>query len=115
MKNERRQFERSAIEKAASYGIPEESLMMNEARILDVSAGGFCIQSHTKLERKPRIQLVFEVENHEECVIFVKIRWEKLDPNTGMYIYGVQITEPHQAEYNKLLAFIDKFEKPTDY
>lgn len=113
MTNDKRQFKRSPIELAASYGIPDESLILEEARIIDVSGGGFCIQSKNKIERKKTIQLVFELDNGEECVLPVKIAWQKIDPATNNYIYGVQIHYPNHLEYNKLLAFVDKFHHPS--
>lgn len=109
---ERRKLPRLPIELAASYGMPEEALTMFETRITDVSMGGFCIQSRTKLERGKKMQLVFEIDG-KDCVISVKVVWEKIDEKTKSYVYGVEINQPHQIEYDKLLAFVDKFNEPT--
>ena len=112
MTNERRQLPRLPIELAASYGIPEEALTMYETRITDVSTGGFCIQSRTKLERGRKLQLIFEIDG-QDCVISVKVVWEKADEKTNSYVYGVEINHPHHLEYDKLLAFVAKFNKPA--
>lgn len=102
---EKRKSRRSAIELAASFGIGEDPRPEREAKISDISEGGFCFTSDHKLDNGEELQVVVEFDVREEVIINVRVVWiEKLkDPKK--YRVGVQIIESEGPEFERFMEF----------
>ena len=107
----RRAHERSPIELAASFGVPDDPRINKEAKIKDISTGGFSFQSTEKVKVGAKIDLA--IDSLEENIrIAVKVMWVKPDPSTGLNAIGVQIIEKPGPHLDKFLDFYSKTVKP---
>ena len=88
---EKRQKRRSPIELAASYGIGEDLRPGREAKISNMSSGGFCFTSDDNLKVGEKIQLAVDLETAEDVLITVKVVWVKKSGHNEKYTIGVQI------------------------
>lgn len=103
--NEKRIHQRSAIELAASYGIPNEPQINYEAKIRNISAGGFSFTSREKLKAGKEIDLAVDLEQDKPAFIPVRVVWCTKDEASDKYSVGVQIIEGKGAEYEKFIEF----------
>ncbi len=104
---EKRTSTRSPIELAASYGIGEDPRPKREAKINNVSSGGFCLTSNHKLKVGEDVELVIELDSVKDITIFVKVVWVKQDENSQSYTLGVQIAEKEGPEYEQFIEFFN--------
>ncbi|MBI5150221.1 MAG: PilZ domain-containing protein [Candidatus Omnitrophica bacterium] len=105
---ERRTSKRSAIELAASFGIDEDPRPEREAKINDVSGGGFCFTSDHKLEEDEELQLAVDLDVLEQVVINVRVVWvEKVKGRKG-YRVGVRLIESDGPEFERFMEFYRK-------
>ena len=102
---EKRNHERSAIELAASHGIPDDPRVSHEAKINNISQTGFCFRSLKELKAGSEIELVINCENNENVNVLVRVVWSKVDDDTEENIYGVRITEKPGPRLEKFLEF----------
>lgn len=106
--NEKRIYQRSAIELAASYGIPNEPQINREAKIRNISAGGFSFMSQEKLKVGKEIRLEVDLEQGEPLLIPVRVVWCNKDKETNNYSIGVQIIESKGNDSEKFIEFYTK-------
>ena len=102
---EKRTEKRSPIELAASYGIGEDSRPEREAKIYNMSSGGFCFTSDSKLRVGEEIQLAVALDTTDEVIITVKVVWVKKNDNNKKYTIGVQIIEKEGPGFDRFMAF----------
>lgn len=103
--NEKRVYQRSPIELAASYGIPEDSNYSEKSTVINISGGGFCICSREKLPQGKEIQLAVKLNEHDYVIIDVRVVWAKQVGDTGEYRLGVQIINSTGEDFEKFLDF----------
>ncbi len=110
----RRAHQRSPIELAASFGVPDDPRINKEAKINNISAGGFSFLSSEKLKAGAKLQLAIESSPEENISIAVKVMWvspykaEGADNSTGLNAIGVQIIEAPGPHLDKFLNFYSK-------
>ena len=104
--SEKRILKRSPIELAASYGIPEDSLVMQEAKITNVSFGGFSFNSNEEMKVGQVIQLAVELDAENQVVIPVKVKWQNFDAATKLYQVGVSIHHPKGPQYEQYVSYL---------
>ncbi len=102
---EKRQTKRSPIELAASYGIGEDPRPEREAKINNMSSGGFCFTSDSKLKVGERIQLAVDLDTIEDIIVMVKVVWVNISDQNGKYIIGVQIEEKEGPGFDRFIEF----------
>lgn len=102
---EKRQDRRSPIELAASYGIGEDPRPEREAKINNMSSGGFCFTSDSKLKVGERIQLAVDLDTKEDIIVMVKVVWVNKSDQNGKYIIGVQIEEKEGPGFDRFIEF----------
>ena len=102
---EKRIEKRSPIELAASYGIEDDPRPEREAKINNMSSGGFCFASDNKLKVGERIQLAVDLDTVEEVVVNVKVVWVNKDQSGDKYIVGVQIEEKEGPGFERFIEF----------
>ena len=102
---EKRVHQRSPIELAASYGVPNEPQINQEAKIRNISAGGFSFISQEKLKVGKEIELAVDLEQGQVIYIPVKVVWCTKDAVKNEYSVGVQILESKGEDYEKFIEF----------
>ena len=102
---EKRSEKRAPIELAASYGIGDDPRPEREAKIYNVSSGGFCFTSDTKLKEGQDIQLVVDLDTKEDVIIMVRVVWIKKNEDDHKYTIGVQILEKESPEFDRFMEF----------
>jgi len=105
---EKRMNKRSPIELAASYGIGEDPRPEREAKIHNISSGGFCLASDHKIRIGDEIELVIDLDTSSDVIIFVKVVWVKKIENNKQYTIGVQIIEKEGPDYDQFIEFYKK-------
>lgn len=104
--SEKRIYERSPIELAASYGIPEAVDLNEAARVVNISEGGFCFLSSKKIPSGEKFDLCVELDDNESVTLEVKAVWnKKMDRK---YMIGVKILNSTGADYEKFLSFYNQ-------
>ena len=103
MSKNKRKSERSPIELAASYGIPQDLPDTEEAQVKDVSAGGFCIYSPKKIPEGKAFILAVDLDNNEQITVTVKAVW--CQPEEERFRVGVQIMEENSPDLKRFLEF----------
>ncbi len=106
--SEKRVHERSAIELAASYGIPNEPDINREAKIRNISAGGFSFLSQEKLKPGKEIELAIDLEQGQPLSIPVRVVWCSKNEESSDYSIGVQIIESQASDTEKFIEFYTK-------
>jgi Tfp pilus assembly protein PilZ len=104
--NEKRVLKRSPIELAASYGIPEDLIIMREAKITNASFGGFSFFSKEQMKVGKTLQLAVEINNEEQAMVPVKVKWQKFDEGRQEYQVGVAIHHPKGKQYEKYVSYL---------
>ncbi len=102
---EKRQDKRSPIELAASYGVGEDPRPEREAKINNMSSGGFCFTSDSKLKVGERIQLAVDLDTTEDIIVMVKVVWVNKSEQNGKYTIGVQIEEKEGPGFDRFIEF----------
>jgi len=105
---EKRANERSPIELAASYGIGEDPRPEREAKINNISSGGFCLTSNNKMSMGEDIELVIEIDSKNDITVFVKVVWINKNEQNQKYAVGVQIVEKEGPDYERFLEFYNE-------
>ena len=103
--NDKRVERRSPIELAASYGIGEDPRPGRQAKINNMSSGGFCFASDHKLRIGEKVQLMIDLDTVEDVIITVKVVWVSRDENDRKYIIGVQIEEKEGPGFDRFIEF----------
>lgn len=102
---EKRIEKRSLIELAASYGIGDDPRPEREAKIYNVSSGGFCFTSSSKLKVGEEIQLAVDLDTTDEIIITVRVVWVKKNDDNRKYTIGVQIVEKEGPGFDRFMEF----------
>lgn len=102
---EKRIDKRSPIELAASCGIGEEFRHEMEAKIYNMSSGGFCFGTDKALRVGEEVQLAVDLDVSGEVVINVRVVWVKKDEPAGAYTVGVQIVEKKGPGFDRFMEF----------
>ena len=102
---EKRTEKRSPIELAASYGIGDDPRPEREAKIYNMSSGGFCFISDSKLRVGEEIQLAVDLDTTDEVIITVKVVWVKKNDDNKKYTIGVQIVEKEGPGFDRFMEF----------
>jgi len=105
---EKRTNKRSVIELAASYGIGEDPRPEREAKIQNISSGGFCLTSDHKIGIGDDIELVVDLDTANDAIIFVKVVWVNRIENSQKYTIGVQIIEKESLGYDQFIEYYKK-------
>jgi hypothetical protein len=104
---EKRNDKRSLIELAASFGIDDDPRAGRNAKINNMSMGGFCLTSDCKLRTGQQIQLAVDLDTADDVVITVKVVWLKRDEVYGKYSIGVQIVEKEGPGFDRFVEFYE--------
>ena len=102
---EKRIEKRSPIELAASYGIGDDPRPEREAKIYNMSSGGFCFISDSKLKIGQEIQLAVDLDTKDEIIVTVKAVWVKENDDSKKYTIGVQIIEKEGPGFDRFMEF----------
>ena len=104
---EKRNEKRSPIELAASFGIGDDPRADRSAKIHNMSLGGFCFDSESKLRVGQEIQLVIDLDTMDDVIISVKVVWVKKNQENGKYSIGVQIIEKEGPDFDRFMEFYE--------
>ena len=105
---EKRANIRSPIELAASYGIGEDPRPEREAKISNISSGGFCITSEIQLKIGQIVNLAIDLDTTEDVIISVKVVWVKQGKTKKKFIIGVRIIEKDSPEFERFIEYYKK-------
>ena len=105
---DKRAYIRSPIELAASFGIGDDPRPEREAKINNISSGGFCFTSEIQLKAGQVIDLAVELDTAEDVVISVKVVWVKKTESNKKFIIGVQIIEKEGPGFERFIEFYRK-------
>ena len=105
---EKRSYQRSPIELAASYGIPDDPRVTSAVKIKNISAGGFAFTSPEKLKIGKEIKLSVDLEEGEPLILKARVAWCKPNENTEDYHVGVQILETQGPAFERFQQFYSK-------
>lgn len=105
---EKRVYIRSSIELAASYGIGEDPRPEREAKINNISSGGFCFTSEIQLRVGQVINLAIDLDTTEEVIISVKVVWIKQAEADKKFVIGVKIIEKEDPGFERFIEFYKK-------
>jgi len=108
---ERRQFKRSPIELAASFGVSEDVLSIYEASLKNISGNGISFISDKHLNIGECIQLAITLDDKEQVVIDVDITWIDDKKAPKEYIYGVQVVKSDSSDFKRFLEFYNQLFK----
>lgn len=101
----KRVYQRSPIELAASFGIPEELPYTQEATVVNISSGGFGFFTHEPIKPGRNILLCVDLENGAHSTIKVRSVWCKAVGDSGRFMAGVQIIETDGPDFERFLDF----------
>ncbi|HQP10023.1 MAG TPA: PilZ domain-containing protein [Candidatus Omnitrophota bacterium] len=90
---------------AASFGMEEDLGPKREAKINNISSGGFCFLSDHKLRMGQKIQMAVDLDTVEDVIVTVKVVWINKTGNNGKYAVGVQIVEKEGLEFERFTEF----------
>jgi hypothetical protein len=99
--SEKRIFNRSPIELAASFGIQNDEIAV---KTKDISGGGLCIVSSKKLKVDEVIEMDIEISADEHIAINAKVCWCKADDNST-YQVGVSVEENTSPDFDRFYSF----------
>lgn len=102
---EKRREKRSPIELAASYGIGDDPRPGRGAKISNISSGGFCFISDSKLRVGEEIQLAVDLDTTDEVIVTVKVIWVTRSDKNKKYTIGVQIVEKEGPGFDRFMEF----------
>ncbi len=105
---EKRVKKRSPIELAASYGIGEDPRPEREAKINNISFGGFSLTSDHALKVGQEIELAVDLDRADDVIIAVKVVWVKEVEKDKKYTNGVQIIEKTGEDYDHFVEFYNR-------
>ena len=102
---ERRIYQRTPVELAASFGMPEAEDFAKSNTVVNISQGGFCIESDKMLRIGTNIKLTVHLERKDNVTVNVRTVWNKKIGDTGKYKVGVQITNSEGPDFERFLNF----------
>jgi hypothetical protein len=102
---DKRTSKRSAIELAASFGIGEDPRPEREAKISDISEGGFCFISDTRPKVGEICQVAVDLDVREQVVVSVEVMWVQKITEAKKYRVGVQLVESDGPEFERFMEF----------
>jgi len=102
---EKRISKRSAIELAASFGIGEDPRPEREAKISDISAGGFCFISDTRPKIGDTCQVAVDLDVRERVVVSVEVVWLQKIKDAKKYRVGVRLIESDGPDFERFMEF----------
>lgn len=102
---DKRTSKRSAIELAASFGIGEDPRPEREAKISDISEGGFCFISDSRPKVGAICQVAVDLDVREQVVVGVEVVWVQKLKDTKKYRVGVQLIESDGPEFERFMEF----------
>ena len=105
---EKRVNKRSPIELAASYGIGEDPRPAREAKINNISSGGFCLTLNNDMKIGDGIELAIDLDTKDDIIVYATVVWVKQDEGSRKYKIGVQIIEKEGPDYERFLEFYNK-------
>lgn len=105
MMQNKRAYQRSPIELAASFGIEEDLPYTQEATVVNISSGGFGFFTHEPIKPGKNILLCVDLENGEQTTIKVNSVWCKAVGDSGRFIVGVKIAESRGRDLERFLEF----------
>jgi hypothetical protein len=105
---EKRVNGRSPIELAASYGIGEDPRPDREAKINNISSGGFCLTLSNKMAIGEKIELAIDLDTKDDVIVYAKVVWVKKNERDQKYTIGVQIIEKEGSDYERFLEFYNQ-------
>lgn len=105
---EKRLKERSSIELAASYGAGEDSRLEREAKINNISSGGFCLTLNNKMGIGEDIALSVDLDTKNDVVVYAKVVWVNKNERNQKYTIGVQIVEKEGSDYERFIEFYNQ-------
>ena len=105
---DKRTSKRSAIELAASFGIGEDPRPEREAKISDISGGGFCFISGTRPKVGTTCQVAVDLDVREQVVVGVEVVWVQKLKDTKKYRVGVRLIESDGPEFERFMEFYKK-------
>ncbi len=108
---ERRIYTRTPIEMAASYGIPDDLPITEEATVVNISSDGFGFFSLNPISPETELILCVDLDDGEKATLLVRTKWAKAVGDTGRFIIGVQIIEAESADLERFLEFYAKLTK----
>lgn len=105
---EKRISKRSAIELAASFGIGEDPRPEREAKISDISEGGFCFISDSRPKVGETCQIAVDLDVREQAVVNVEVVWVQKFKDARKYRVGVRIVESEGPDFDRFMEFYKK-------
>ncbi|MCA9398506.1 MAG: PilZ domain-containing protein [Candidatus Omnitrophica bacterium] len=105
MSDERRSYERSPIEMAASYGIPDADDITQDASLINMSGCGFCFETTKKLSKGDTLTLNIEFEKRKTANLDIKVIWIKQIKQSKNYLIGAEILKPHGKDYELFMEY----------
>ena len=108
--NEKRIHERAAVNLAAIYTLLDSNKHINDVTVVNIGSGGLSFFSQTKLDTGARIKITLALTSIDQILINAKIIWcakeQPPERNPQEYRVGVEIIDPIDPEFDKLLDFL---------
>lgn len=105
---DKRGSKRSAIELAASFGIGEDPRPEREAKISDISAGGFCFTSQSRPKIGEPFQIAVDLDTQDQVMVTVEAVWVQKIKNEKKYRVGVRLVESDGPDFERFMDFYRK-------
>ncbi|OGX37196.1 MAG: hypothetical protein A3G91_05525 [Omnitrophica WOR_2 bacterium RIFCSPLOWO2_12_FULL_50_9] len=106
--SEKRKSRRSSIELVASFAVGDDAGPEHEAKIGDISLGGFCFDFSEKLKLGEELQVAVDLDLHEQIILNVKVVRVDEIKKGRKYRIGVQLTETEGPDWERFREFYRK-------
>ena len=106
---EKRAYQRSPIELAASFGIPEADEIIQSAQVLNMSVDGFCISSEKPIKPQKSIDLNVELTEYQTITLKAEVVWCRLEESTKDYRVGIKILDTRTEDFETFYRFYSQF------
>ena len=107
--NEKRLHERAAVNLAAIYTLLDSNEHINDVTVVNIGSKGMSFFSQTKLDIGVKIKITLALTSIDQILINAEIIWcakeQPPETNPQQYRVGVEIIDPIDPEFDKLLDF----------
>jgi hypothetical protein len=103
--DQRRIYERIAVELPARYQIRDGNSSVVEASVVNMGAEGLCLFSGIPQDTGARMHITVTFDDGEEISLEAEVIWVQFLGNVETYGIGVQIIEMNKEDESKFVRF----------
>ena len=106
---EKRSYRRLTIELPSHYCSTENAKSSKNITLVNVSSGGLCFISETKIRVKKHIYIKVPVENNNYVTLKTVVMWHRKHQEIPQnYLNGVKILDQKSADARNFIRFCEK-------